>query len=42
MIGEHGLLELLRGAIEKDYFSSEFLVSLKNSLDAKIQNMKKL
>jgi hypothetical protein len=34
MIGEKALLELLQGAIEKDFFSTEFTVELRKSIDA--------
>ena len=37
MIGEKALLELIQGAIKKDFVSSEFLASLKNSIEVKLQ-----
>jgi hypothetical protein len=40
MIGENGLLELMQGAIDHDFFSFEFLVTLKNTLENKIQSSK--
>jgi len=36
MIGEGGLLELLRGAIEKNYFSDSFLLSLQEAIQDKL------
>ncbi len=35
MIGEKALLELLKGAIDKDYFGPEFLDGLAKAIDAK-------
>lgn len=38
MIGEKALLELLKGAITEDFFSSSFLNRLNKAISSKLQN----